>query len=443
MSPDLPAAEDPLVYDGLAIPATTAEVPSRERRDRMERAARAAAVVMSNQDATVSFSPLGAGWSSDLDIYARDRVAAMDTARSAGWISLDGVLEHIGYPGTGRWALLEGKSVLARADIQQGSAPDLGAALADRIARRGRIGLRETLELRYLAARTTRAPLENQDALAAAAAREVALGGDTLAGWLRPEESQPPQPRSAAVRSRITAAVRPRIRIALSGVDGAGKSSLVEALGEALANCGISSSVVWTRPGMRLSVLERLARVGKRALRMDRDGLADIASGTAPGLVRSRRGIVGWIWSVLVTVAYVWDVWRRSVAARGDVVIYDRHLLDAVATIEAFYEGVNTSLQTWLVRRLIPRADAAVFIDVPVAVAVSRKQDVLFNQLMLERQIARYQVNAANVEDLIRIDGSASQDGVFIAAFSAVTNLLGRRTSPTWARFVARIRQRR
>jgi thymidylate kinase len=205
------------------------------------------------------------------------------------------------------------------------------------------------------------------------------------------------------------------VAVALSGVDGSGKSTLVAALREALEGCGVSVSVVWTRPGMRLRALERLASAAKRLLGVRETGLRQLAEGADPGEIVSRRGTVGWVWSLLVTVSYLWDVNRRSRTARG-VVVFDRHLLDALATIRTLYGSVDTRLQEWLVRRLCPPADVTLWLDLPAAAATARKPDDLMNPSLVAQQLQRYAELAGEVAHLRRLDATAPADTVVLDA---------------------------
>lgn len=438
---------DTISVDGLEIPDDWPGLPDSERIDRMAVAAKAVHDTMDPLGGETTYSPIGPGWSSDIDVYAGSKLsAAMDAARTAGWVSLDAVLAHLGYPGRGRWAIVAARKVLARADLQSGPAPKLARSVLGRGASAGRVGLREALELRHIVRIDRGNSVAPVSILADAAAIEAALGGSELQAWLDPMNAtqSPPLPPSTA-RNRIAQVrrrLRPRLRVGLSGVDGAGKSSLVIALQDSLGYCGIPCSVVWTRPGMRLRILESAAQVAKRALNVKSGGLEDLASGAKPEDVRSRSGALGWSWSVMVTLAYLWDVRKRSVRA-SDVVIYDRHLLDAIATIEALYDGVDTRVQVWLVRRLTPRADVALWLDVPAEEAARRKPDELFNLRLVERQNDRYRANASTIKGLVRIDGTALPNEVALNALRAVSDASANRSISHWARFVARTRSRR
>jgi thymidylate kinase len=177
--------------------------------------------------------------------------------------------------------------------------------------------------------------------------------------------------------------------VAISGVDGSGKSTLRAALADSLERAGVPVSTVWVRPGMGLGRLTAVAAWGKRLLRQDaQPGLRAMAE---PGAARpaSRKGAVGWLWALLVTVSFLTGVWRQHARARG-VVLYDRHLIDALATLDFAYAGVDLRLQRALVRTLLPRAAVSVYLDVPAEVSVARKPDDLLGEHAIRRQLDEY-----------------------------------------------------
>ena len=334
-------------------------------------------------------SVLGPGWSTDIDVYLRSPVAPEELA-GAGWVPLDALLRRMGSGGAGRWLVRDGDRPLAIADLDVGRPPEPLEALLTRARRRREVRVREVLELRALL-RSGAALPEDDDVVAAAASAEAALGGTLLARWRRGEARLPPVPLAGRELRRAAGRLKPRSRVlvAVSGVDGAGKSTLSDALVGSLDRVGISSTRVWTRPGMRLRVLDRVARAGKRLLRQRAEpGIRTVAGGTAENLA-SRRGIVGWTWALLVTLAFVRDVRRRFHSARG-VVVFDRHLLDALATLDFAYGGVNLRVQRALIRRGLPRADLTLYLRIPVDVAVARKPDDVIGRHAVETQLRAY-----------------------------------------------------
>jgi thymidylate kinase len=196
------------------------------------------------------------------------------------------------------------------------------------------------------------------------------------------------------------------VDVAISGVDGAGKSTLAAGLVRDLRRVGVPASVVWTRPGMRMDWLEGAVGVAKRALRQGRaPGVERVARGEAPSGLASRRGPLGWAWTLLVTLWFLSDARRRHAAARG-VVVFDRHALDAEVTLDVFYAGVDTRVHRALVRALLPRASIAVHLEIPAREAVDRKRDDAFGELAVRRQLASYAARLHEVPGVVVLDGT-------------------------------------
>lgn len=366
-------------------------------------------------------SPLGPAWSRDIDVYVTSPPDPAEL-RLRGWFSVDRLFGRLGGPGQGRWAVIEGGAVLACADVHGGRPPDPLTSLLDRCRRRGEVRVREVLELRALA-RSGRALPEGHPVVEAAARIERSLGGTELRKWAADGPLQPParlaEPRARAALARWRATLRPRVAIALSGVDGAGKSTVARLLARSIGRLGVEATVVWTRPGMRLAWLDRSARLVKRALRQDAaPGIGRVAAGRGRGLA-SRRGVIGWAWALLVTISFLRDLRRRHRRARG-VVICDRHLLDALVTLEFAYEGVDLRMHRWLVRRLVPKAPLTAYLDVPAEVAAGRKIDDLFGDRAVRRQLEGYAARRAEVEDMLVLDGSRPAEELAVEILRAM-----------------------
>lgn len=363
------------------------------------------------------FSPLGAGWSSDLDAHVTVAPPATEL-EALGWLPLDHLLDRVGAPGSGRWGIVADGEVLTRLDLHRSPRPDPVDQVVRRIRRRREVRVREVLELRML--RREGHPLRRHPALTLAADAERTLGGDQLADLASHEDvGRPPVPfggrrgprrlAMAVRRSAATLSGRRRAVIGISGIDGSGKSTLIANLREDLRRLGIRSDQVWTRPGMRLRLLERVARMGRRVLGQGEEPtVRQVAEEPQdPRRAPSRRGALGWIWALLVTLSYLWDTWRRTSVTRG-VVLFDRHALDALVTLEVVYGGaVDLTFHRALVRALLPRADLTLLLDLPAEVADARKPDDLFAGA-LERQLRRYERLEPIVRNLVRLDATAS-----------------------------------
>jgi thymidylate kinase len=386
----------------------------------MERAHEVTMTVLRELEPVISSSPAGPGWSSDIDVHVTDAARAASLGVGAGWIALSAIDRHLGYPDSHAFAIVADGEILARADIQTSPAPDPLTKVLKRADRLGGPDARTVVELRSL-------PLDQLDGsrsqvIEQAAALEHAMGGSLLAGRLGDVSATP----------RVTGAGRPRrgprpqARIGISGVDGAGKSTLITGLQEALDICGLPSQVIWTRPGMGLNRLDALATRIRRLRGEDEPGIRQLAEGGDPGTITSRRGVVGWLWLTLVTIAFISVVRRETRKAHG-VVIYDRHLLDAMGTIEVFYRGVDSRLQRRLVRAAMPEVDLAVWLVIEPHVAASRKPGDMIGQDLVAAQHESYLRHSSQVRGLLTIDATKPPHDVLHEVLIAFENALSSR----------------
>jgi thymidylate kinase len=347
----------------------------------------------------VAGSPLGVGWAAELVAHVRD-VGEAERRIGARWLPLDPVLTRLGAKAAHRWAVMDGPDVLVGVRLVDRPAQDPVRIVIEGCVRRGEVRLRDVLELRELHRSGQPLPQANR-VVAAAADVETELGERQLAAFATGRPKLPPVALAPPRRRRS------RVVLAVSGVDGAGKSTLTQLVGEALDRAGVPVTSVWVRPGMRLGWVEPLVVVAKRLLRQERaHGVAVVASPVANGL-RSRRGAVGWLWSMFVTLAYLVEVRREHRRTHG-VVLYDRHLLDAIATLDFAYEGADLRLQRALIRRLLPRADVSCYLEVPAEVAVARKPGDVIGESAVRRQLEVYDACRADLPRLLVLDATAA-----------------------------------
>ncbi len=227
-------------------------------------------------------------------------------------------------------------------------------------------------------------------------------------------------PAVAAIRA--AGAVAPRRRrgrvIALSGLDGSGKSAQASGLRDALAALGHDPVVAWTRlaqdPGLdrvALPVKRAVAAMTRARGRAGAPGSSDLrASWTQAdpgGDVRGPRFVLSWTWALFVAL-------RNGTAQRratrpnvraGRVVICDRYLLDSEVHLRDRYgRSRRFAVAMWAIRRLSPRPLRAFFLDVPPEVALTRKPDD-WTIPELARQAELYREDAARL-GVRRLDGT-------------------------------------
>ncbi|WP_448611145.1 hypothetical protein [Geodermatophilus sp. URMC 60] len=327
-----------------------------------------------------------------------------------GWLPLDSLLDLLGLPETDRWAVTDERGVLAALDLHLSEPePDEARRVLRRCRRRGEVRLREVLELRALLRSGAQLP-PDVPVLRQAAGLEAHVGGDMLSQWL--DRSAGPGPAllpgwgSAGRRGlrRVRSRLGRRLVVGFSGVDGAGKSTLVREVLLQLRTAGVPAGTVWARPGLGLDRLDRLAGFAKRALGQDSGpAVRTVAAGSR--LPRSRQGLVGWSWTVLVTSIFLIDARRQHLRERG-VLLYDRHALDALVTLDVAYRGTSLRLPRALVRHLIPAANASFYLDVPADVACGRKSDEIFGSAAVVRQLELYTAHREQFPDLHLLDAT-------------------------------------
>jgi thymidylate kinase len=205
--------------------------------------------------------------------------------------------------------------------------------------------------------------------------------------------------------------------VALSGIDGAGKSSQARWLADSLTALGVDVEVVWNNllGNRALAILSapprallRLAgRGGERMAQWD-DPPPDADDVTASAV---RASAVRRAWSIIATLANALEQQipaARSVA-RGRVVVFDRSPLDLAVRMHVLYRA-NIEAQRRLVRLTAPRPDLAFLLDIPAEVSLARKQDV-WSPTQLEEQASLYREFASGF-GVRRIDGQRPPDEI-------------------------------
>ena len=157
------------------------------------------------------------------------------------------------------------------------------------------------------------------------------------------------------------------VNIAMLGPDGAGKSSVVDALGPALAAV-FSRTVCW---GFAVSPGKMLKR--------------KITSTDQPHALPARSLPVSLIragfWFLYYTVGYLYV---HLTKARSTLVINDRHFVDILIDQKRYRYGGPL----WLLRliwRVIPKPELIVLLDAPPEVLQMRKQEVAFEVTARQR----------------------------------------------------------
>jgi len=187
--------------------------------------------------------------------------------------------------------------------------------------------------------------------------------------------------RLSGGRSTGPAAARPRrpLLVTLSGMDGAGKSTAAEAIRAHLEANGLPARIEWARIGGESQLLDTLATPVKRILRRQGTVADPVAAGGPdvgkvqdPRAASGTRSAITWTWVVIVAAANARS-YRQAARRRqtGVSVVADRWVTDALVDLDLRY-GKHPAA-TAVLRRLAPRTDLSVLLQISAATAAARK----------------------------------------------------------------------
>lgn len=166
--------------------------------------------------------------------------------------------------------------------------------------------------------------------------------------------------------------------IALSGLDGAGKSSQAQALRDTLERLGYDVAVEWTRLGWNEGFWVVVTAVKSRLNRMA--GITTARDGAAPvdpvKALRERSSLLTHVWATVIALddARVRRRLTRHHLRAGRVVICDRYMLDSIVSLRCkLDEHRRFRFQRWLIGRLSPRPLRAFLLEVSPETAWERK----------------------------------------------------------------------
>lgn len=217
--------------------------------------------------------------------------------------------------------------------------------------------------------------------------------------------------------------------VALSGLDGSGKSSQALALRTVLQDLGRDVAVQWTRLSAS-PLLDVVALPVKRVLRSVRGTAAPSRlPGPAVSPGSARGSALDWGWGAVL--AGVDGLERRRAVGvhlrQGRAVLCDRWVLDSLVQLQVDY-GRAGPLPRGLLTALAPAPLAAFLLDVD-AVEAHRRKPEQYDALQLAAQADSYRRAAAELGVTV-LDGTRSREQVTEQVARAVWAALGRRDGP-------------
>jgi thymidylate kinase len=194
--------------------------------------------------------------------------------------------------------------------------------------------------------------------------------------------------------------------IALSGLDGAGKSSQAAALRDTLERLGFDVTIAWTRFSwddrlwrFTLPVKRALAailRLGARGGPRDAGGgpaeRPDPYAGDPVKRIRDGSRVLTHLWTLVVALTNAGSQRRmtRPHLRRGGIVICDRYTLDSIVSLRFSYgTQYRFRLQRAVIAGLSPTPQRAYLLDVPPETAYARKREGGLEWLAAHRALYR------------------------------------------------------
>ncbi len=182
-----------------------------------------------------------------------------------------------------------------------------------------------------------------------------------------------------SLRAALARVRRGRV-VALSGLDGSGKSTQARLLCEALEQLGYPAVVEWTPFAANRWLLALSDPLKLRIQRRRSTDAPPVSFVARPGAARAGSGVAGGLathaWATVMALANGLSQQRASLPhrLRGRVVVFDRYALDSAVHLRYLYgESRSFGLQNLLIRALSPSPVRSYFLDVPPETVVARK----------------------------------------------------------------------
>lgn len=200
---------------------------------------------------------------------------------------------------------------------------------------------------------------------------------------------------------RLGLRTRPGSLVCFCGIDGSGKSTHADSLRAVLGECEIETRRVWMRGGYSPLVTWLKAR-----LRGASAAVPEV--GDAQGKLRVyRQPGTRWLWGWLVAIEQIVQAVFAVRVQRwlGRTLVAERYVPDTLADLSERFgdDAFPASLAGRAMRRLCPRPDAIVFLDVPGDVAFARKSDD-WSAEVLEARRRRYRAALAAMPSVHVLD---------------------------------------
>ncbi|MBV7330764.1 hypothetical protein KFU94_21475 [Chloroflexi bacterium TSY] len=209
--------------------------------------------------------------------------------------------------------------------------------------------------------------------------------------------------------------------ICLTGIDGAGKTTLSRNLVAALRLEGKSAVYVY---GRTYPVVSRvLMLLGRLTLLRKNDQWQDYKSYTKTKKETMRNPLLTLIYTGAILVDYYLQIWLKLLPhlLADRIVVLDRYVYDTVIsdlTVHLNYSAVQTDNAIKKGMQWLPTPVLTAVIDLPAEVAFSRKNDVPHVDYLNERRM--WYQGLLKWPEVIQLDGESAPEALLAQALTQI-----------------------
>jgi len=209
--------------------------------------------------------------------------------------------------------------------------------------------------------------------------------------------------------------------IAITGVDGAGKSTLAQAVAATLEREGRSSSRIY---GRTYPFLSRVLMTAGRALFLRRHNIwTGYREYTQVTRRRLRSPILAAPFAASICFDYWVQIWLKLLPnlLTDRVIVADRYVYDTVIMDLAVHLSLSKRRTQWLIDlalRVVPRPDITLLLSIDAATAFSRKNDVPDVAYIRERSDLYNALESR--PEVVRLEGDVPVDVLLENALTAI-----------------------
>lgn len=213
--------------------------------------------------------------------------------------------------------------------------------------------------------------------------------------------------------------------ICVTGIDGAGKTTLAHSIAAALRQAGWPAIYVYGRIYPVTSRL--LMALGRATLLRKNDQWRDYSAYSTRKKQAMHNPCLAWPYTLAILLDYYVQIWWKLLPHIFDrrIIVSDRYIYDTVIsdlTAHLNYSPRQTERTIERGLKLLPTPLLTILVDIPEEIAFSRKTDVPHIDYLKERRGSYLALDAR--PEVEQVDGSGPPESVLQASLSRIVHHL-------------------